>query len=203
MWLAVGLWFTSLIAAALVIVPDVSPWRGATLDQRAPMAAVVVSVLGLGGVVLSLGASVAQFYRAFPQQRLEFRVRPVNDDEGRALPDCWQLVVTAGDTFITHCRVEAAVTARGAGGSEPLPPTNGAELPEGWSLVEGPRPIVFVPGGPLYPRQRVPGPQVTAGDAIEVNWTILWWTEREGPHAVRVRHAAATHAPTPPEYHTR
>lgn len=192
LWYAAAIWFAAaLVVAATLLPPPVAPWENAELGLRAQVGGLLVGALGIGGVVLSLAAAVSQLGLSFPAQEITYPVEAAGADQ----PGRWRLWLLNGDAFVSNCRVELAVIRRVGSGTRDLLPAEVPDAPDGWEVRDAPRPLVFVPPGPLYPRQRVAGPVIDTAGADRITWSALWWTDRSGLRVSTVEHAAGAEGP--------
>jgi hypothetical protein len=180
-----------LAAGVLVVftVPSPAgwpPWGDEKVGERVQIVSLIVGVLGLAGVVLTLGAGVLELRQIFPAQSLTVRVIRVRDAEGTVLAGQWRLHVRNGGSLVSDARVEVEAWQMIRGERYRIRAIDGAA----WSSdATGPQRLVWRDG--FYPGQRVLGPIFQLPEAGEsMIWSARWWTERSGPESLSttVRH---------------
>ena len=179
--------FVAALVLVIALLPPMGgfpPWADRAVDQRLQISALVVGVLGLGGVLLTLGAGILELREIFPTQSLSVRVIRLGDDD-----DCpvrqWRVVVQNGESMIAASRIEVRAWAIRGGVRNALRAVDAAS----WGHHKTDR-DVWVREDGLYPGQAVDGPIFELADEdASMIWLIRWWTERGALH----QHSAMVH----------
>jgi len=165
------------------------PWAYLPASDRVTLAATVVGIVALVGLVLSVFAGIVQLRAFVPaRQTLGFRAEPVAGATALG-HETWRLRITNTGAVAAFFRIEVVVE----------PPPALFDAPAGWRFEtayesgHGADTWVLAQDAPLFAEQYVLGPRIRYGEHKHATWSIRWWTDHSGPHITSFGHGTAAY----------